>query len=443
MTCSRFFRSGCAFAALLFLLSLQSALCDKSPQVVVTPQKTSGIYAIGEKVVWNVKVLNDPSGSVTNATYKVLRGGATSLADSSVSIVNGEATIESSLDTPGTLLLMVWVDLGDKNILRALGGAVIAPDKIAVSSPAPEDFDSFWKAKIAELNAVPANPSLEKGDSGSPNVDYWKVTLDNVRGTHVYGQLARPTSGEKFPALLIVQWAGIYPLQKSWVVGMAAKGWLVLNISAHDLPIDQPVDFYNQKSSGELRDYTAIGNEDRETSYFLRMFLGDYRAADYLASRPDWDDKTLVVTGTSQGGLQSFVTAGLYPKVSAMVVNLPAGCDQTGSLVGRKPGWPNWEEHTRDRDAEKVMHTAPYFDAVNFAARVKCPAFVALGLIDQTARPEGILAATNQLKGPKEVMIVPLGEHKENPAIFKPVYARMDEWKNALLRGESVPPAAK
>ena len=40
---------------------------------------------------------------------------------------------------------------------------------------------------------------------GKPGVEYFKVQLDNIRGTHVYGQLAKPKKEGKFPALLIVQ----------------------------------------------------------------------------------------------------------------------------------------------------------------------------------------------------------------------------------------------
>jgi len=40
------------------------------------------------------------------------------------------------------------------------------------------------------------------------------------------------------------------------------------------------------------------------------MYLRDSRAIDYIASRPDWDGKTIVVMGTSMGGHQSLVAAG-------------------------------------------------------------------------------------------------------------------------------------
>lgn len=150
--------------------------------------------------------------------------------------------------------------------------------------------------------------------------------------------------------MLIVQWAGVYPLQRSWVSDQAAEGWLVLNLNAHDLPIDEPEAFYREAANGPLKDYPSIGNDNRETSYFLRMYLSCYRGAQHLTERPDWDGRTLVVTGGSQGGLQSFVTAALHPKVSALMACVPAGCDLLGPIAGRKPGGPMRYYQTKDKD---------------------------------------------------------------------------------------------
>src|SRR5436305_1420698 len=85
-----------------------------------------------------------------------------------------------------------------------------------------------------------------------------------------------------------------------------------------------------------------MGNDDREKSYFLRMYLSCYRAAQYLSERPEWDGKNLVVIGTSQGGQQSIVTAGMHPKISAMLAMVPGGCDITAPTLGRAAGFPDW-----------------------------------------------------------------------------------------------------
>ena len=280
--------------------------------------------------------------------------------------------------------------------------------KIQPALPRPEDFDAFWEAKLKDLADVAMNPKLDPADAGKPNVDYFKITLDNIRGSHIRGQLARPKQGGKLPAMLIVQWAGVYPLQKGWVTSRAAEGWLVLNINAHDLPIDESEQFYKDQAAGPLKDYPAIGNDDRETSYFLRMYLSCYRAAQYLTERTDWDGRTLVVTGGSQGGLQSIVTAGLHPKISAALACVPAGCDLNGPVAGRMPGWPMWYWKTQGKDEAKVRRAAGYYDVVNFASRVKCPVLIGVGLIDTTCPSPGVFAAYNQLQGPKEIVVLPV-----------------------------------
>jgi cephalosporin-C deacetylase-like acetyl esterase len=137
------------------------------------------------------------------------------------------------------------------------------------------------------------------------------------------------------------------------------------------------------------------------------MYLRDARALDYVASRPDWDGKTIVVTGTSMGGQQSLVAAGLSPKVTAVLVNEPAGADSNGDLHGHKAGYPNWPS-----DNPKVMETALYFDTVNFASRIKAPVLAALGFIDTLAPPAGIWIAVNQVPGAKEV--IPMVESDHN-----------------------------
>jgi cephalosporin-C deacetylase-like acetyl esterase len=73
----------------------------------------------------------------------------------------------------------------------AFGGAAFAPEKIVPSMAPPNDFDSFWKAKIAELAAVPMNVQLTPVDIGDANVEYFKITMDNIRGSKIQGSATR------------------------------------------------------------------------------------------------------------------------------------------------------------------------------------------------------------------------------------------------------------
>lgn len=404
-------------------------------EIVVTADKPSGVYAVGETARWHVEV---KGADAKELTYALKKGGLTVTKGGTLALTNGAADLEASLDEPGSILAELKGKLGEKDV-KGLGGAVFGPDKIQPSAPRPDDFDAFWEKKVADLHGIPANPQVEPADAGKPGVQYFKVTMDNVNGSHVYGQLARPAKEGKFPALLIVQWAGVYGLPKTNVTNRAEKGWLALNIMAHDLPFDRPEQFYKDAAAKELKDYMKIGDDDRERSYFLRMYLACYRAVDYLAERPDWDGKTLVVMGTSQGGQQTLVTAGMHPKVTAMLANVPAGCDVTGPRVGRAAGFPYWANYAKWDKNEKILETGRYFDATNFAVNIKCPALVALGLIDETCPPAGVLSAVDQMKGPKEVIVMPRSDHQGKGNAQAQFYARSEAWLRELVKGNPPP----
>ena len=422
----------------LFAVAICLVLPDVSigQELLVAPDSANGIYQPGQTIRWKVQV---KGAEVPEAAFVLKKGGLTELTKGKVRLSDGQGQIEAKAEEPGWLLVEVSIKPSKDKKISALGGALVSPQKIQPALPPPEDFDAFWDGKLKELSTVAMKPKLEPADSGKPNVDYFKITMDNIRGSHIRGQLARPRRGGKLPAMLIVQWAGVYPLYKGWVIDRAAEGWLVLNINAHDLPIDEPRQFYAAQGAGPLNEYAAIGNDDRETSYFLRMYLSCFRAAQYLTERSDWDGHTLVVTGGSQGGLLSIITAGLHPRISAVLAEVPAGCDLNGPVAGRAPGWPMWYWKTQGKDNAKVRRAAGYYDVVNFASRVKCPVLIGVGLIDTTCPPPGVFAAYNQFQGPKEIVVLPLGEHGETKGSHGPYHARSNAWSQALVRGKPAP----
>jgi cephalosporin-C deacetylase-like acetyl esterase len=436
-----------ALAALLVVPGIARVL--SAAEIVARATKPSAVYKENEPITIGVKVTGDDAADVGEITYAIRLGGARVVSSGKVELKNNAGEISTSLDHPGTLLVVLTGKAKDGKPLKALAGAAVDPEKIPVAAPAPDDFDAFWTAKLKELAAVPMNakvepvalpPATQPSDPGD-SILYEKVTLDNIHGTHVFGQLARPKKPGKYPAMLIVQWAGVYPLQRDWVTSRAKQGWLAYNVIAHDVPFDLPVEEFQNLAHTTLKGYTAIGDTDRDTSYFLRMLLGDVRAADYLASRDDWDGKVMVVTGTSQGGMQSIATAALDPHITALSVLVPAGCDTLATKADRAFGWPYWQSHAdhdnHGNDAAKIMNTSRYFDPVNFAPRVKVPALVGFGLLDTTAPPSSVLAMANQLGGKKELVILPTSEHQDHLGTQAAYSKRANQWFR-MLRGESI-----
>jgi hypothetical protein len=257
----------------LFIIVLSIALSVSAragaDELLVRPHPSKGVLEIGQRIVWRLQWQG--SKPPKEVHYQLKRGGKTEIRQGTLELVEGEAELTASLDTPGALLALFSATSAAGEKVLGRGGAIVAPQEIKPSAARPADFDSFWAAKLKEIAAIPLHAQLESADSGRKGVDYWKITLDGYGGSKIRGQLARPDAehlkaGDKLPALFIPQWAGVYPLEKPWVTDRAAEGWLVLNILAHDLPIDEPKSFYDAQFQGPLKDYWAIGNDDRETS---------------------------------------------------------------------------------------------------------------------------------------------------------------------------------
>jgi cephalosporin-C deacetylase len=414
--------------AVLFLCV--RALADESAGSAYVPYRSSGIYPLGETAGWNVTL---PWSSPT-VSYVIRKNNLAEIARGTIT-PGMPMKIEATLDEPG----MVYVEVTENSPgakPKALGAAV-APEKIAPAIPAPADFDAFWAAKIAALRKVPVKPQLTDKPSEKDGVDFAILRMNHVEGKHVWGQVAKPhdpSNRKKYPGLVILQWASPpYPLQKSWVTDHAAAGWLAVNIEPHDVMPDQPKEYYDALPQ-ELKNYNSIETRNRDKNYFLYMYLADIRAVDYLASRPDWDGRTLVVMGTSMGGQQSLCAAGLHPKVTHMLVNVPAGADANGTAHGRKIGYPFW-----DVNDPQVLKTAQYFDTVNCAARIKVPSLVSMGFLDTATPPVGIWAAFNAIQGPKEAAPMPDSPHNHlaTPEQSLPWTRASAAWLDALVAGRS------
>jgi cephalosporin-C deacetylase-like acetyl esterase/lysophospholipase L1-like esterase len=421
-------------SSLALLLAAASSAVAQQP--TFTPYHANGIYDVGEKVGWTVAV---PPGAAAPAgpyAYSVRKNNfGDPIKTGTLDLASGPATIEVTLNEPAMLYVQITPPAGAAGAAPARGGrgglalgAAVAPTRIRPAAARPADFDAFWEAKVKALRDVPMNPVLTPGDSGKPGVEFATFKLDSL-GSTAQGYFAKPARDGKFPAIVILQWAGVYALQKNTVIDRASEGWLALNVDAHDKP---PGD-----ATGPPGNYQSVGNTDKETSYFLKMYLRDYRAIDYLLSRPEWDGKTLVLMGTSMGGQQSLCLAGLHPKVTHLIVHVPAGCDFSGPAHGHAASYPNWPTNN-----PAVVETGRYFDAVNFAPRIKATALVSMGFIDTICYPAGIWTAFNLLPGPKEAAPLPEAHHNNfaTPQQQRPFTDRSAQWLNSLVKGEPVQP---
>jgi len=387
----------------------------------VATNRPEAIYKQGEPVAFAIKLLNGQQ-PVENAevSWTLSKDGVPPVQTGSSTLVNGMAIVSGHLDEPGFLQCRVVYhapEAPDKPV-TAIGGAAIDPLRIKPSMPAPDDFDAFWDTQKKKLAAVPMNPRMTPVNAPVKGVECFDVQADSV-GAPVSGYFARPVGAKakSLPILLTVQGAGVRSSSLNGAASFAGQGMLAMDINAHGIPNGQPEQFYTDLANGDLKDYRTRGRDSRDTVYFQGMFLRLVRAIDFLTSQPEWDGRSVVVFGSSQGGAQALAAAGLDPRVTFFAAGIPAMCDHTGVLAGRVNGWPKMVPNGADGKPDlKVVEAARYYDAVNFARKTKAPGILAVGFIDTTCPPSTVYAAYNALSGEKDIVNQPLSSHQVTPA---------------------------
>lgn len=382
----------------------------------VSADRLDGLYQLGETATFTIELtLGDKPVTEGSVVCVLSKDGVQPRPPQTVMVKEGKANLAGKLDEAGFLLIRA-----SSGQASALAGVGFAPSDIKPSLPVPDDFDEFWGAQKAELAKVPARATLKSFQTNVKNVDVFDVQVDCL-GKPVSGYFGRPQNAKEksLPAILFVHGAGVRGSNAgsaSWA--LLEGGMLTLDINAHGIPNGQPAEFYAELNAGELRDYRSIGRQDREQCYFKGMFLRLVRAIDFLTSQPEWDGKTVIVYGSSQGGFQAFAAAGLDPRVTYFCAGVPAGCDHTGSAVNRINGWPKIVPNLADGKPDPVVQqTARYFDCVNFATRAKCQgAAVTVGFIDTTCPPTSVYAAYNALTIPKAIHADVAAGHTNTPA---------------------------
>ena len=134
---------------------------------------------------------------------------------------------------------------------------------------------------------------------------------------------------------------------------------------------------------------------------------------------------------------QGIATAALNPKVTALTVFVPGGGNLTGFLEGQPSGWPGWvNSQAKGAEREAKIKTAGYYDANNFAKRIKCPVLVGTGLADTISNPLTQFTMFNNITAPKRMVLMPGDEHISPHTAYKAVQSA---WCKAIAAGEPVP----
>jgi len=380
--------------------------------------KPPALYGPGERMVFSVR-LEEEGKPVAGKKLMWVRTGDDQKSEKGES-VSGEQPLEivTTCDKPGFVRIVVSafdeegkpLERGEKK-QRVMfeGGAGVQLEKLD-SVPEPADFDAYWTRQKAELAKTPMKVlEMKPVPETVAGVVTYDMKVACAGGMPVSGYFSKhkDTAPKSAVARLHVQ--GYSVISAGRPDGSARdprNPAIVLCINVHGIENGREPEYYKNLGATTLKSYafSSVENARPETAFFNGMSLRLLRALEFLKAQPEWDGKTLIVSGGSQGGLQALIAAGLDPAVSRCEAYKPWCCDLGGITFGRLRGWrPDYTEALN------------YFDPVNHAKRIRCETVLTSGLGDYTCPPSGVAVVYNSLRGPKTIELIQGSTHGYNP----------------------------
>ena len=400
-----------AFFSLFLIVrfnTVNSQPVEQMIKVVVAPNHPDWLYKTGEPVKFSISVLQY-GNPLKNAVvrYSIGPEKMDPVKKDSLALSGGELTVEGgTMRTPGFLRCTVTAFVEGKEYTRS-ATAGFDPQLIQPTVGNPADFAQFWNKAKADLSGVPIDARMTLiPERCTEKVNVYHVSLQNFRvGTRLYGILCVPKKEGKYPALLTVPGAGVRPYNGN--IAMAEKGLITFDIGIHGVPVNMEAGVYTNLGAGPLNGYQNFNLDDRDRFYYKRVYLGCVRANDFISGLPQFDGTNLAVTGGSQGGALSIITAALDPRVKFLAAYYPALSDVTGYLKGRAGGWPHYfdKNNLAFNNKKEKIETTGYYDVVNFARLLKVPGIYTWGFNDEVCPPTSMYAAYNVITAPKSLYL--------------------------------------
>lgn len=415
------------------------------PLVRVTPDRPPAVYSVGETVTFSIEGHDERGERLAEGRFTV------TLDDFGTNVVRAAQVLDfkqgnplrltGCLDTPGFLRLT----LAMADVTNLVTSVAVSPTRIRASEPCPKDFDDFWCEAIAAYDrTVPNDIALDPLPALSTDrFDAFKVSLSTPTRRKIYGVLARPKGGTKGPFPLWCAGKGAGPASMD-CCGREGRVVLEMNVHYYEAPPGRTkrenaglqtiedaewMTRFPTARPGYLNAGLASTNK---ADYFLYdAILATRRAIDWIAQQPWIDRSDIVYASTSQGGAFGLYMAALCPIFRKVAVFVPAFADQCG--LGRVSGLLRLIEAQLLENRRRAEANMPYFDTVNFAARVRCPIRFVVGFSDEVCPPACVYAAYNAVTVDDRAILHGLNM---THSVSRALYEQVEMWLKAKAPGE-------
>lgn len=423
------------FASLLLclamLLPLTGQVIGNNIVVTVTPDHQDWNYKVGETVNFVINVRK--SGTLLDNVNVDIEAGPVMYPNvkKSMTLKDGTAKWSGKMAKPGFYRVTATAHVGGKDY-KGLCTAGFSPEKLRPYCQEPKDFDAFWKKALDAARNNDLNPTKRLlPERCTKDMNVYEVSyVNNNWNSRMFGILSVPVKPGKYPALLRVPGAGVRSYSGDTYT--APGKCIVLEIGVHGIPVTMEQNVYDDLHNGALDGYWNFNVAEPDKNYYKRVVTGAVRGVDFIASLPEWDGKTIGVTGASQGGFLSLAVAALDKRITFLGVVHDAMCDYEAELHNVGGGWPHtiyWDMKSGlDKNLINLkVNGGRYYDGVNFARRVTQPGWYSFGYNDEVVPPTSSYSTYNIVTAPKTLSVYQMTGHYW-------YQEQWDEWQDFLRK---------
>jgi cephalosporin-C deacetylase len=290
-------------------------------------------------------------------------------------------------------------------------------------NPRPADFDAYWEAGLAEMEALDPQVDLRPAKFQAAFAECFDLTFTGVGGSRVYAKYLRPKQAGKGPAVL--HFHGYRGHSGDWLEKLAfpAAG---LALAA----LDCRGQGGRSEDRGGVRGTTFEGHivrglddPDPRQLAFRQIFLDTAQLAKIVAGFAEVDAARMGAYGESQGGALTLACAALAPhliKRAAPVFPFLSDYQRVWEMDQAKDAYAELRyffrmfdpRHEREHD---VFTRLGYVDVQHLAPRIRAEILMGTGLMDTVCPPSTQFAAYNKITSPKRMEIYPDFGHELLP----------------------------
>jgi cephalosporin-C deacetylase len=301
-------------------------------------------------------------------------------------------------------------------------------------NPRPDDFDAYWAAALAELDALDPDAVLEPSPftAAASFAECFDLWFTGAGGARVYAKYLRPAAAAA-PHPAVLKFHGYTMSSPDWSSMLA---WVGCGYSVAAL--DCRGQGGRSEDPGGVRGNTQRGHIVRgiddapEKLLYRQIYLDCAELARIVMGFEEVDAARVGATGASQGGGLTLACAALEPRVKLAAPVYPFLTDyqRTWEMGLAVDAYQELQAHFRlfdprhEREADTFTRLG-YIDIQHLAPSIRGEVLLITGLNDTVCPPSTQYAAFNRITAPKRHVLYPDFGHETLPGSDDLIYEFM------------------